>query len=420
MPSVLGSLLLAAALADIDTAIVSLLPEVPALTEEALPAGISTAQHAEALAAHATHGERFWVRGVSGDPDAERVVFIIPQYHRNITMPIAWTTLGREIAEVQQNIDTLVRVLATRHHLTCIGTEGTTRRLVSHSSELRQLAWWQREIDRGREVTRREVARETERAVTAVDASADILTRVIAEHAVYLDGVGAAQSRLAGRAQLSRFGIEEDGTHTDALALLDKLKAVEEKLALVDPGTEPEGAGVVGRMWLDEYPAYQETTLEPLAVALQTLEGARRQLRRDGFAESNRVVGAWTARVRRIAGALIQPEELAATHAYYRELESKSSATRRELSAAAQQKRARLLARRATIYARYEEITRRRREQAAAQRVIDRMTGTRHRRCAVVMGAGHEEALVRELRAAADRVGLGPIGLVTVAPFHFE
>ena len=42
------------------------------------------------------------------------------------------------------------------------------------------------------------------------------------------------------------------------------------------------------------------------------------------------------------------------------------------------------------------------------------------RRCAVVMGAGHEEGLARELRAAATRAGLGSIGIVTVAPYNFD
>ncbi len=127
---------------DVDAAIVALLPEAPPLAMAPQPTTATAAEHAAALRNQPGHGDRFWVRGVSGDPEARRVVFLIPQFHRNVTMPIAWTTLGREISEVQESIDLLVRVLATGHGLSCIGTEGTSRRNVSYSSELRQLAWW--------------------------------------------------------------------------------------------------------------------------------------------------------------------------------------------------------------------------------------------------------------------------------------
>lgn len=419
----LAALLVATAPNATEQSILGLLPDAVRIRTGHLAAGADAKAHATALEMDPQHTKSYWVRKIEGVPTSERIVFLIPQYHRNATMPIDWTTLGKEIAEVQVNIDTLVRRLALAHGVTCIGTEGDSRTSILRSSELRQLAWWHADLLRGRKALLASLGSGAKRAKVPADSIVGILDRSIRRYIVYLDGVGAAQARLAGRMTLRRFGIEDSDANQDALVLLDQLKKVEDELAKVDPGTQPEAAGVVGDMWLREYPAYEAETLSPLRNAASLLDDLRAELRADGLKEDAASIAAFLARARRLVEALIKPNEVAENIAYYRELErliEEGGLEGRNLTRAEKRRRKKLLAQQEKIAARYAEVTMRHRERVAAKKVIERMKADETPTCALVMGAGHEEGLAKELTAAAKKDGIGPLGIVVVAPFNFE
>ncbi|MFC1612167.1 hypothetical protein ACFL6C_14480, partial [Myxococcota bacterium] len=283
-----------------DVSIRSLLPAVPRLSGVSIKSGADARTHATHLRKAPEHGERFWVRGLHGSSKARTVVFVIPQYHRDDTMPVAWTTLGLEIADVQKNIDLLMRRLVHSHGLSCVGTEGSVVTSIKHSSELRQLAWWHHELTRGRDVLLVTLQGDAKRAQGPAGTLVRVLTDAIRQHAVYQDGVGAAQARLGGRA-LSRFGIEDASANQEALVLLKELRRVEQELAMLEPENDRVEVDVLGRMWLDEYPEYEKSTLLPLDHALSSLGALRVELRSDGILDGSRSVAAFTARARRIA-----------------------------------------------------------------------------------------------------------------------
>ncbi|MEE8409219.1 MAG: hypothetical protein V3T05_06420 [Myxococcota bacterium] len=406
-----------------EQSILGLLPEVTPIVGTAAPAGANASAHAAALRRDPQHTKSYWVRQIEGVPTSKRVVFLVPQYHRNATMPIDWTTLGKEIAEVQVNIDALVRRLALVHGVTCIGTEGDARASILRSSELRQLAWWHGDLLRDRKALLASLGSGAKRAQPPADTIIELLEASIRRTIVYLDGVGAAQARLTGRVTLRRFGLEDSEANQDALALLDQLKKVEEELAKTDPSSQPEAAGVVGDMWLREYPAYEAETLLPLQNALSALDTLRTELRADGLKEDAARIAAFLARVRRLVEALIKPSEVADTIAYYRKLEriiDEGGAEGRKLTRAEKRRRKKLLAQQEKVAARYAEVTMRHREKVAARKVIERMKADDAPACVLVMGAGHEEGLAKELIAAATSDGVGPPGIVVVAPFNFE
>jgi len=403
--------------------VLALLAQVDPIDGPVLPQAATATDHAKALRGAAQLNPTFWVHDIHGDHGARHVVFLIPQYHRDDNTPIAWTTLGREIAEVQQHIDTLVRRLVLKHGLACIGTEGSVREKIGRSGDLVQLARWRADLWRGRKAVLRSLGNDSKAAAPHLDRVVELLNGAIEQNASYVDGVGAAQARLDHHARLVRFGIEELQVNQEALALLGQVQDIEEELATLDPQTQTQAAGVVGQMWLREYPAYEKTVVVPLQAAMQSLYSIQLSLRTDGLTSSAHTLAGFLARTGRIRAALIGPDRLAETIGYYRGLDrvaKRHGVEARSLSKAESKKRARLLEKQRRIFARYSEITMHRREQVAATRVIEHMRDLQTNTCALVMGAGHQDGLIAALRAAASAHRLKDLAVIVVTPFETE
>jgi hypothetical protein len=296
-------------------------------------------------------------------------------------------------------------------------------RNIRYSAELRQLGEWKQTLARNRTAMLQALGGDAERARQAADTIVRVLGAAMRIHAAYQDGVGSAQARLEGRVKLTRFGLEDAGANQEALDLLVELRAIERRLAEIEPESDPIEVGVLGRMWLEEYPAYELRTLQPLFEALGELDALRRDLHHDDAEHLARVVGGFVARARRIAAATIRPNDVEANIAYYREVELRAKQqqrTGRALSTAEKSERERLLVRQADVTARFEALTMRHREGVAVRHLFDRMEAGSFGRCILVMGAGHEDALVERILAENRERRLGALGVVVVAPFEIE
>lgn len=404
------------------TSIRPLLPESPFVPGEPVPEDANARVHRAALEASALHRKSFWVVRVDGDADARNVVFLIPQYHRNPTMPIAWTSLGKAIGDVQTSIDTLVTYLIHTHRLRCIGTEGSSQYRIRRSPELQKLARWYRDVSWMGDAALDKLASDAATAKPLIAAMLEVLLPALRQSFLLLDGAGMAQARLKDPAKLRRFGLEEEDVNARALRLLNDLKVVEDELALLDPHRQPAANDALGKLWLKEIAAYDKETLAPLRTVEPQLHKLRKELAAAGIDDAAHALSSFVALAKLVIEEVVMPEVVRATTEHYVSVERASRrAASTRLTTEQQQRRAVLLARRSKINGTYRVVTHTQRARIAAERVVEQLAlqpAEAPRVCAVVMGTGHEQELSDRLRAAARAKKLGALAIIVVAPFE--
>lgn len=397
-----------------------LLPE-PAWSDSIppLPAFSSALEHKLALEKDPLHGERFWTVELAGDPTSRRVVFLIPQFHRNPLVPIEWTSLGDAIVVVQRNIDALTTRLARVHGLRCIGTEGSWLKEIRLPHELRLPAQWAEDLARRRRIADAVLLREAPSKRSHARRIEALLTDALKKRVALYDGVGAALYRLDDEMRVTRFGIEDEDVNKRALALLAALQRLDEQLAELDPAAQSEVQTAMGEMWLSEIDAYERDVLLPLEESLSALDEERLRLRGDGAELAAEDLGRFVVLAKHIVNAALKPSEVRAYTEYYRRVATPSTDADpapkpRVLDAKARQREQALRAQRAALQREYDAVSIDERERRAAEKVIERVGagGT----CAVVMGAVHQEALKRYLLEAGGK----DVAVLVVAPYSFS
>ncbi|MEW5850536.1 MAG: hypothetical protein AB2A00_17250 [Myxococcota bacterium] len=379
--------------------------------------------HVAALQADPDHDNAFFVEEVHGPATAERVVFLVPQFHRSPVLPITWSSLGEVISQVQGNIDFLVTRLVRAHGVRCVGTEGSVMERMLGNPELEQMGAWLTDLRALRETAVTTVAREQPAVAPALDTLLRLLTPYLRRQALMLDGVGLALARLevqdATPEGLTRFGLEDAALNARSLELLSRMRPLEEELALLTTPVEEDGEDALGRMWLEEYPAFHTDVVTPVRAALATLDGVRKLSLREGDEVTAQALGRAAGLARRITDELLRTEEVEGYHRYYQELAARRAEGRgpqkkpRTLKRSEQKRKARLEKELAALNARYEKTAGVEREAAAVSRTLQRVGAGGA--CVMVMGANHREGLVREL----TRQGGAQLGVVVVAPYRF-
>lgn len=383
-----------------------------------LPAFTSAAVHAEALRRDPLHHDRFVVEKILGDPQSSRVVFLIPQYHRNPLMPLGWTSLGAAIIEVQTNIDALVTRLVEAHGLRCVGTEGSWLARIELPFELKQAARWYHDLETERARTAQMFQREKWEGEDHVARIFQVLEEELKRYVALLDGVGVAMSRFPAYVQVHRFGVEDAALNTEALSLLRELRMIDEELANLDPHTQSAVADAMGQMWLAEIDDYRTQTLLPFAEAIGALDATRVRLRQMDASDAAETLGRYVSFAKHIAATVIQPDAIDSTTAYYERVahgpKEVPAPNKRPIPPAARRRVKRLEARRAPLQKRYEEVTIAARDEAAAKRIL-RAVGSAGA-CGLVMGAAHQAGIESALLEASR----GQIAIVVVTPYDFS
>lgn len=384
-----------------------------------LPAFATAAEHQRALLADPQHGERFWVEKLAGDPQSRRVVFLIPQFHRNPLVPIEWTSLGEAIVEVQRNIDALTTRLALAHGLRCVGTEGSWLKDIRLPHELRQPAQWAEDLARRRRIADAVLAKEAPEQRAHTRRVERLLFTALQRRVALYDGVGAALHRLESRARVARFGIEDEALNKRALALLDGLQRIDEALAELDPAAQSDAQTAMGEMWLAEIEPYERDVLRPLDESLAALDAERLRLRSEGADIAADDLGRFVVLAKHVTGAVVKPEQVRAYTRYYRRVAEPPAdagpvVERRALTAKERQRQAELRADRVVLQREYDAVSIDERERRAAAKVVARMGPAGA--CAVVMGAVHRDALERYLLEA----GGGDLAVLVIAPYSFS
>ncbi len=363
----------------------------------------ATAQmHVAHLKQDPFYGRSFEVSRIDGDPDAQQVIFLLPQYHRSPSFPVAWTSLGSAIAGVQENIAVTIERLNRMHGLACIGTEGNIEAHLPKSFELEQRAWWLHDLA----VAQTEVHSVLGAEVALVEDDMDVLTLVlhnaVKEQAALLDGVGTAQARLPADRTLYRFGLEDLALNRSAQELARQLEGVNQELAQLEPATQSAVADALGEMWLMEISLYEESTIRPMRDSLSALNDMQMLLRQDGDGILASSIGRYAALAKRIASVAIRAAEIDAMTAHYRQVHEASRPVdagqqyiveEKPLSKTEIRKKKRLEKRRDRLSEDYKNITYFEREQRAVKKVFENWKKTDNKMCAIVMGAGHEVGL---------------------------
>lgn len=408
--------------------VLPLLGDAPSVAAEDAPVVLSAAERAARLKAHPLHGERFFVEGVVGDAAATKVVLLIPQFHRSSTSPLAWSSVGRAIADVQANIETTLTVLARTQGVLCVGTEGSAAEHIPESFELKRLAFWREDLRFAEDAAAKALRGEERDRADDLEALRIVLESALQERASVLDGVGAAQARLHGEVAFDRFGVEDAELNARAVALVRARDALDRQLGELEVSTLSDVQSALGQMWVAEYPLYREATVAPLLAGLDDLEDERRSLMRAGADDPARELARYLSLVRRIAADAIQPDEVEATYAYYRGVADRladggageSGPSRGPLSKSERRQKKKLEKDRAKLMARYRKIAHDERNRVAALRVLERVNRPEHEACALVFGQGHQESITKALVDLGKKTGLGPVGVVVVSPYDLS
>jgi hypothetical protein len=417
--------------------ITPLRPPAPEVSAAPAPTRLSAPARAERLKQHPLHGQHFWVRQVTGDPAATKVVVVVPQFHRSSTHPIAWSSLGQAIAEVQTHIESLMTTLLLTEQSRCVGTEGSAGHFIPGSHELKRLAWWRQDLVAAEHQLKTVLAGEEKNVDDELDALRVVLEAALKERAAILDGVGALQARLdegqlvAGGPMreepvvLDRFGLEDPELNAKAVALVRERDGLYRQLALLETESVGEVQSALGQMWVDEYPLYREATIAPLLDGLEALDREQKALRAGGADWPAQTIVRYTSLVRRVADDVIKVDDVEGTYAYYKEVAERladggpqtAAAPARKLTRKQRREKKRLEKKLAKLDVHYERITHAERDRVAARRVLEKVNAPEHDLCSLVFGQGHTDGLVKALLGEAKKDGLGPVGILVIEPF---
>lgn len=387
---------------------------------DSLAPGATAGEHLDALKRDRLHGNVYTVDGMHGPRDARRVVFLVSQYHRSPLLPVTWCSVGEAIAQVQVSIGWLVVHLARHHGLSCIGTEGSSTATWRRTPELDQAADWVRRLDQNLVDASRETASWDPGVHVAMQQVRDALAPYLRRHAQMMDGVGMAAAYLARDGpSLNRFGVEDAALNQKALEVLARLRAMEEELASLEPASTTETWDLLGALWLDEYPAFQQGPGHSLRTGFAVLDRARIALRAQDESGAAERVDRFTSLARLVTEQVLDLDGIESYRDYYAGLESRiavdggasgmtPSVPRRGAASRLRQLR-RQHARAAELY---ERLAHAEREQVAAKKILDRLLRGVPGQCALVMGANHRQGLVKALL----QQGGGSVALLELAP----
>lgn len=385
---------------------------LPARTSS-LPRAVGASTRAPALAKRlksaAGQGLHYWVQPVQGNPQADKTVIIVSQYHRATGLPVLWASLGAEVAAVQGNLEQLIGDLVQGENLQCIGTEGSSANLVTRSSGLDRAASWAQRLRNLFQRLLFEVAIEDQRVVPAAQMLLETLEPYFERYVRWQDGVGAALAREnLEDVPVTRFGLEDDALVARAEALHLELLKLKKRQLVYAPADKGELA--VRDMWLTEYPDFRDGFVLPGEESIGELRRALIGLRRDGATDEARLIGDFLGQIRVLMEQVLEINEVERYYKYYRDDFGRG---RNRVKAGNAPAARRLNKRIADMEKQYQRLVMKSRERVAADRVLDKIKSTSNGICAIVMGAGHEKGLVKALGRASKK----DVGIVVIRPY---
>jgi hypothetical protein len=389
-------------------------------TGETLGPAPTAAQHAQALRQDPEHGTSFTVLSTHGPDDATRVLFLVPQFHRSPVVPLLWSSLGEAVAGIQENVDMVVTRLVLAHGVRCVGTEGSWADRLDRSDELDQVAGWAADLRAALEGARKVLTGDEATLAARLPDAADLLEPYLKRHALTLDGVGSALWRLRGHG-VSRFGTEDERLNRRSMSLLQRMRPLEEELALLEPEEQSAGEDALGGIFLSEYGKFRDDVALPLQETLAQLDRARLDRMREGDTQEAAALARWGALAKRVVEEVLRLDEVERTHAYYAEVAERArqpavsaeSKPAKRLTRAQRQRLREVKTRLSLLQGEYERVAGQEREKAAVKRVLGRLGAGPVATCVLVMGASHEAGLVRQVVAQ----GKGGVAVVVVQPY---
>ena len=354
------------------------------------------------------HGQYYWLQQIYGNPASENVVLIIPQYHRATGLPVLWASLGEEVATVQANLQYLIEDLVRVEKLSCLGIEGSSANRVRRSVGLDKAVSWAQRLHRLFQRILYETALEDSRLVPAAHTILEGLKPYFTRYVRWQDGVAAAVAQLGTDANnLKRFGLEDEALVQEAEALHMKLLALKQKL-MINSKTD-KGELAIRDMWLTEFPDFRDGFLLPMEESFGELRRALIELRRNEAVDEARIISDFLGQARVLMEQVLSANEVERYHGYYQDLFGKN------VGKPVAKKRAnrKLKKRVRNLEKKYQRVVMNSREKFAASKVLETMTNNKSNTCALVMGAGHEEGLIKAfLKQSKD------IGIVIARPYN--
>lgn len=350
----------------------------------------------------------YWVNKIYGNQSSNKVVVIVPQYHRATGLPVLWSSLGQEVALVQGNLKYLVEDLVQSHGLQCLGLEGSSASRVSRSIGLeRSVNWAQRLHDLFQRILY-EAAVEDSRLVPAAQTILESLDPYFSRYVQWQDGVGAAVASLGAQAhEIHRFGVEDQQLVARAEQLHGQLRELKEKLMVSQKADRGERA--IRDMWLTEYPDFRDGFLLPMEESFGEMRRASISLRRDGATDEARLVADFLGQVRVLMDQVVSAKEVERYYSYYRDEFGKRVGKKKTKRKKDKQLKRQI----AKLEKMYQRVVMNSRERMAAAKVVEVIKNPKINTCGIVMGAGHEQGLIKALLKESK-----DLGIVVVRPYN--
>lgn len=389
-----------------------------------------------------------------GDPQSHKIIFIVPQVHNSPTMPLVWSSLGDDIAFVQNNIGIITSTLFDEMHLyqkPCLGVEGLSDNavlqmpirydadilqhdLVTQSRILLKTLRYEYPRDEARwYLLEQELSKIQKIGAALVDKRLQMTDGSGISVAAYREKYSQYKSKDDKKIDteiLTYFGIENQQLLDETLRTWQAYSDLQQNIQQQQESHLSASDVAFSLLWEKEYPDYEKSVVLPWRHFLQSLTQIRQQSSLDGADDAEKSTAKMISVLRAIDKYALQIDDVMAWQKHWQTLanlppavdktsqnknpqpsDQKSAAqptTKKDAQeAAARAKKLQELLDKLTWLGGTA------REEAAIARVLDKMPAVGS--CIVLMGQEHETGLV----AAIERINVqknNTIAAIVVSP----
>lgn len=383
-----------------------------------------------------------------GDPQSHKIIFIVPQVHNSPTIPLVWSSLGDDIAFVQNNIGIITSTLFNEMHLyqkPCLGIEGLSDNavlqmpirydadilqhdLVTQSRILLKTLRYEYPRDEARwNLLEQELSNIQKIGAALVDKRLQMTDGSGISVAAYREKYSQYTSKDDKKIDtevLTYFGIENQQLLDETLRTWQAYSDLQQQIQQQQESSLSASDIAFSLLWEKEYPHYEQSVVLPWRDFLQSLAQIRQQSRRDGADDAETSTAKMISVLRAIDKYALQIDDVMAWQKHWQTLAhpqpaapSKTSEPKNpppnEQKSTAPSTAAEDAKKRQELLDKLTWLGGTAREEAAVSRVLEKMPALGS--CILLMGQEHETGLV----AAIGRLNVqknNKIAAIVVSP----
>jgi len=342
-------------------------------------------------------------------PSTTKLIILVPQYHRSEDYPINWSSIGKKVAQVQNNIEDLILHLYYNYGISCWGVEGRSANTIRESPVLNMGLSAVRTLAIRFQNLHQEFKEENSLVLEESEKILALLSPFIVQHIQAADGVAMALIRIGSEGnspgainQLQRlwYGIENKALNERAVQLLKDIRQTQKEILSsqtvpTDP-TSIEGQDFLRNIWFKEFPPFNKKVIKPISKKLKILQEILRQIR-DGPEKKYRTLRHFIRNIQGVYALALSPRQIISEFDYYSNLDSPPPSTNNTGIPLSSTNKKSLKTKLSELYEEYADITFTKREKRAIGTTLKKVDKAKNSTCVLVMGANHQSGLIEQL-----------------------